>query len=164
MKRTGSAGDGARRGAFAVRGHRTSGRRSGFGFELLRDGFARAAVRRCRGWRPTRWRSRANLGYTRRSWRRCREGANLGLGCGNPQAIAALKPGEVVLDLGAGAGFDCFLAARAVGADGSVIGVDMTPEMVGKARDNARRAGYGERRLPPGRDRAPAGGRRDRWT
>ena len=71
------------------------------------------------------------------------EGANLGLGCGNPQAIAALRPGEVVLDLGAGAGFDCFLAARAVGPAGQVIGVDMTHEMLAKARANAARLGLG---------------------
>ncbi|MFB6281643.1 MAG: arsenite methyltransferase [Haloferacaceae archaeon] len=63
--------------------------------------------------------------------------ANLGLGCGNPEAIAALEPGETVVDLGAGAGFDCFLAAREVGPSGRVIGVDMTPEMVEKARANA---------------------------
>ncbi|WP_043640295.1 arsenite methyltransferase [Desulfovibrio sp. TomC] len=65
------------------------------------------------------------------------EGANMGLGCGNPQAIAALRPGEVVVDLGSGGGFDCFLAARQVGETGRVIGVDMTPEMVEKARRNA---------------------------
>jgi SAM-dependent methyltransferase len=65
------------------------------------------------------------------------DGANLGLGCGNPQAIAGLKPGEVVVDLGSGAGFDCFLAARQVGATGRVIGVDMTHEMLNKARENA---------------------------
>jgi SAM-dependent methyltransferase len=65
--------------------------------------------------------------------------ANLGLGCGNPQAIAGLKPGEVVIDLGSGAGFDCFLAARQVGDTGRVIGVDMTHEMLKKARDNAAR-------------------------
>ncbi len=70
------------------------------------------------------------------------EGANLGLGCGNPAAIAALKPGETVLDLGSGAGFDCFLAAHAVGGTGRVIGVDMTPEMLAKARQNARKAGF----------------------
>lgn len=69
------------------------------------------------------------------------EGSNLWLGCGNPGAIAALQPGEVVLDLGSGAGFDCFLAAKKVGASGRVIGVDMTPEMVSKARANAARAG-----------------------
>ena len=63
--------------------------------------------------------------------------ADLGLGCGNPQAIASLKPGETVLDLGSGAGFDCFLAARSVGPTGRVIGVDMTPEMLTRARANA---------------------------
>jgi SAM-dependent methyltransferase len=70
------------------------------------------------------------------------EGANLGLGCGNPIAIASLREGETVLDLGAGAGFDCFLAAKAVGETGRVIGVDMTPEMVSKARESARKGGY----------------------
>ncbi len=69
------------------------------------------------------------------------EGANLGLGCGNPQAIAAMKPGETVVDLGSGAGFDCFLAARAVGPTGHVIGVDMTHEMLARARDNAAKVG-----------------------
>ena len=82
------------------------------------------------------------LGYSKEELAAAPEGANLGLGCGNPQAIAELKPGEVVVDLGAGAGFDCFLAARAVGPAGRVIGVDMTPEMVAKARENARRSGY----------------------
>jgi len=66
----------------------------------------------------------------------------MGLGCGNPRAIAALRKGEVVLDLGAGGGFDCFLAARQVGPRGHVIGVDMTPEMVAKARENARRGRF----------------------
>jgi len=69
------------------------------------------------------------------------DGANLGLGCGNPQAIAEMKPGETVVDLGSGAGFDCLLAARQVGMSGHVIGVDMTHEMLGKARENA--AGVG---------------------
>jgi SAM-dependent methyltransferase len=68
------------------------------------------------------------------------EGSNLGLGCGNPLAIASLHSGETVLDLGSGAGFDCFLAARAVGPGGKVIGVDMTPAMITKARGNAERA------------------------
>src|SRR5258708_156840 len=71
------------------------------------------------------------------------DGANLGLGCGNPQAIAALKPGEVVVDLGSGAGFDCFLAAGQVGAAGRVIGIDMTHEMLKKARENAAKIGAG---------------------
>ena len=79
------------------------------------------------------------LGYTADDLASVPEGANLGLGCGNPQAIAALRPGETVLDLGSGAGFDCFLAARQVGETGRVIGVDMTPEMITKARGNATR-------------------------
>lgn len=70
------------------------------------------------------------------------DGANLGLGCGNPQAIAALKPGEVVVDLGSGGGIDCFLASRSVGPTGRVIGVDMTPDMVTRARRTASQAGY----------------------
>lgn len=69
------------------------------------------------------------------------DGANLGLGCGNPLALASLKTGETVLDLGSGAGFDCFLAAGRVGREGKVIGVDMTPEMIEKATENARRNG-----------------------
>jgi SAM-dependent methyltransferase len=69
-------------------------------------------------------------------------GANMGLGCGNPQAIANLKSGETVLDLGSGGGFDCFLAAKQVGESGHVIGVDMTPAMVSKARVNAEKGGY----------------------
>jgi SAM-dependent methyltransferase len=69
-------------------------------------------------------------------------GANLGLGCGNPIAIASLQPGQTVLDLGSGAGFDCFLAARAVGETGRVIGVDMTHEMLRKARQNADQNGF----------------------
>ena len=79
----------------------------------------------------------AALGYSQSELASVPEGANLGLGCGNPQAIASLKPGETVLDLGSGAGFDSFLAARAVGGGGKAIGVDMTPEMVRKARANA---------------------------
>lgn len=77
------------------------------------------------------------LGYSNDDVSTVPEGANMGLGCGNPQAIASLKPGEVVLDLGSGGGFDCFLAAKAVGQSGRVIGVDMTAEMVSKARKNA---------------------------
>lgn len=84
----------------------------------------------------------SRLGYSDEDLAAVPAGANLGLGCGNPQAIAALRAGEAVLDLGAGAGFDCFLAARAVGPEGHVIGVDMTPEMVRKARENAAKAGY----------------------
>ncbi len=83
------------------------------------------------------------LGYSTEEVTAVPEGANMGLGCGNPQAIASLQPGETVLDLGSGGGFDCFLAARAVGDAGNVIGVDMTPEMISKSRRNAEKAGFG---------------------
>ena len=83
------------------------------------------------------------LGYSDQEVTAVPEGANLGLGCGNPQAIASLQAGETVLDLGSGGGFDCFLAARAVGASGQVIGVDMTPEMIVKSRRNAKETGFG---------------------
>jgi arsenite methyltransferase len=82
-----------------------------------------------------------SIGYGAEELAAIPEGANLGLGCGNPLAHAAVKRGEVVLDLGAGAGMDAFLAARAVGPSGRVIGVDMTPEMVERARENARKVG-----------------------
>jgi len=83
-----------------------------------------------------------NIGYSDEDIRSVPEGSNLGLGCGNPIALASLKKGETVLDLGAGAGFDCFLAAARVGEKGRVIGVDMTPEMVEKARENARKGNH----------------------
>jgi SAM-dependent methyltransferase len=81
------------------------------------------------------------LGYSADDLAAVPEGANLGLGCGNPQAIAALRLGETVLDLGSGAGFDCFLAAKQVGPTGRILGVDMTPGMISKARSNATRVG-----------------------
>jgi SAM-dependent methyltransferase len=79
------------------------------------------------------------LGYSADDLTSVPDGADMGLGCGNPSAIASLRPGETVLDLGAGGGFDAFLAARAVGPTGKVIGVDMTPDMVTLARTNARK-------------------------
>ncbi len=82
------------------------------------------------------------IGYTDRELERVPQGANLGLGCGNPVALASLKEGETVLDLGSGGGLDCFLAAKKVGREGKVIGVDMTPEMIDKARENAQKDGY----------------------
>ncbi len=82
-----------------------------------------------------------HLGYDPAELAALPEGADLGLGCGNPLAIATLQPGETVLDLGSGGGIDCFLAAQKVGENGRVIGVDMTPEMVARARENARNAG-----------------------
>ena len=82
------------------------------------------------------------IGYTEEELAAIPAGADMGLGCGNPTALASLAPGETVLDLGSGAGIDCFLAAAAVGAEGHVIGVDMTPEMVARSREHARREGY----------------------
>jgi arsenite methyltransferase len=83
-----------------------------------------------------------DLGYSTEDAAATPEAANLGLGCGYPLAIASLKEGQVVLDLGSGAGFDCFLAAHAVGKTGRVIGVDMTQEMLSKARENAQKNGF----------------------
>ncbi len=82
------------------------------------------------------------IGYSDKDVNAVPAGANMGLGCGNPRAIASLKPGETVLDLGSGGGFDCFLAVKEVGDSGQVIGVDMTPAMLSKARKNADDAGY----------------------
>lgn len=82
------------------------------------------------------------MGYTVDELQSIPDGANMGLGCGNPQAIAEISEGETVLDLGSGGGFDCFLAAPKVGHKGKVIGVDMTPEMISKARHNAEKNQY----------------------
>jgi SAM-dependent methyltransferase len=95
----------------------------------------------CCGPAPSHDDKAREMGYSTAELGAVPEGANLGLGCGNPQAIAALKPGEVVIDLGSGAGFDCFLAAQQVGPTGQVIGVDMTHEMLAKARENAAKIG-----------------------
>ncbi len=83
------------------------------------------------------------IGYTDEELNAIPEGANIGLGCGNPVALASLKEGETILDLGSGAGLDCFLAAKKVGKNAKVIGVDMTPGMIEKARENAREGNYG---------------------
>ncbi len=83
-----------------------------------------------------------SLGYAPEDMSAAPSESNLGLGCGNPQAIANLHTGEVVLDLGSGAGFDCFLATKQVGESGKVIGVDMTPEMITRAQTNAKKGGY----------------------
>jgi SAM-dependent methyltransferase len=82
------------------------------------------------------------IGYSEQEIGSVPKGANLGLGCGNPVALASLKEGQTVLDLGSGGGFDCFLAANRIGKSGKVIGVDMTPEMIDKARKNARKGRY----------------------
>lgn len=82
------------------------------------------------------------IGYSEEELNSVPEGSNLGLGCGNPLAHASIREGDTVLDLGSGAGFDCFLAAQRVGKTGKVIGVDMTPEMIDKARENASKGNY----------------------
>jgi arsenite methyltransferase len=82
------------------------------------------------------------IGYSEAEMKLAPRGSNLGLGCGNPTALASLRAGETVLDLGSGAGFDCFLAADQVGPGGKVIGVDMTPEMIQKARENAQKGNH----------------------
>ena len=91
---------------------------------------------------PTNEQISKMIGYSEEEMNAVPEGANLGLGCGNPTALASLKEGERVLDLGSGAGFDCFLAAKKVGKQGKVIGIDMTPEMLDKARVNAKKGKY----------------------
>jgi ubiquinone/menaquinone biosynthesis C-methylase UbiE len=116
----------------------------------VRDGYAliakRAtsyyASRRCCGCSDDLEEITRRLGYTEEEIQAAPPESNLGLGCGNPVALASLKDGEVVLDMGAGAGFDCFLASTRVGPHGKVIGVDMTTEMVERARANAKKGGY----------------------
>jgi len=120
--------------------------------KIVRDGYARIAVQgstccgpvnsSCCGNLTSANEISKNLGYTDAELMTVPEGSNLGLGCGNPTGIASLKEGEIVLDLGSGAGFDCFLAAQKVGKRGRVIGVDMTPEMIEKARENAEKGKY----------------------
>jgi arsenite methyltransferase len=117
--------------------------------QIVRKSYAKTAKRSsCCGPQPAKQSScctdtkSKGMGYSAPDLESVPEGSNLGLGCGNPVAIASLKPGDTVLDLGAGGGFDCFLAAQKVGEKGKVIGVDMTPEMIDKARENAEKGGY----------------------
>ena len=111
--------------------------------ELVRNwyGVAAAGSSGCCGSASTPQEASCGMGYSEAELASLPEGADLGLGCGNPQALAAMRPGEVIVDLGSGAGIDCFLAARQVGPSGRVIGVDMTHEMLAKARANAERVG-----------------------
>ena len=119
--------------------------------EIVREGYAKIAKKKgsccgstiscCDSTNLSEKISR-NIGYGEEELGSVPGGANLGLGCGNPVALASLKEGEIVLDLGSGGGLDCFLAANKVGEKGRVIGVDMTPEMIDKARENARKGGY----------------------
>jgi ubiquinone/menaquinone biosynthesis C-methylase UbiE len=118
--------------------------------EMVRKGYATVAEgdcgccgpnSSCCGVATTAEQISGKVGYSTEEMGAVPEGANLGLGCGNPLAHAAIHEGDTVLDLGSGAGFDCFLAARKVGKTGRVIGVDMTPEMLINARENAKKAG-----------------------
>ncbi|UCF07526.1 MAG: arsenite methyltransferase [Thermoplasmata archaeon] len=97
----------------------------------------------CCGAPPTASDMSKKMGYSQEELEKLPEGADLGLGCGNPVALASLKEGDTYLDLGSGAGIDCFLAAEKVGKTGKVIGVDMTPEMIDRARENAKKTEYG---------------------
>jgi ubiquinone/menaquinone biosynthesis C-methylase UbiE len=119
--------------------------------KAVREGYAKIAkkeasccspVKSCYGGDNPSESISKSIGYTDEELKGVPEGANLGLGCGNPVALASLKQGEIVLDLGSGPGLDCFLAANKVGKTGKVIGVDMTPEMIEKARENARKGSY----------------------
>ncbi len=114
--------------------------------KAIREGYARVVSQSgpccCGGGAGKALSLSQQIGYSGDELEDVPEGANLGLGCGNPVALAGLKKGEVVLDLGSGAGLDCFLAARKVGAKGRVIGVDMTPEMIDRGRNNARKGNY----------------------
>jgi len=110
--------------------------------KIAREGSCCAPVSSCCGSADLAQTVSKNIGYTDEELKSVPEGANLGLGCGNPVALASLVEGETVLDLGSGAGFDCFLAANRVGKRGRIIGVDMTPEMIEKARENAQKGNY----------------------
>ena len=116
--------------------------REGYAKIAKQDSFCCGPVNSCCGGTDLAEDISKSIGYTEEEFGAVPEGANLGLGCGNPVALASLKEGETVLDLGSGAGFDCFLAASKVGGNGRVIGVDMTPEMIERARENASKGNY----------------------
>jgi len=116
--------------------------REGYGKIVKQDNSCCAPEKSCCGGTDSAQNISRKIGYSEEELRAVPEGANLGLGCGNPIALASLKEGNVVLDLGSGAGFDCFLAANQVGKTGKVIGVDMTAEMLDRARENARKGNY----------------------
>jgi SAM-dependent methyltransferase len=109
----------------------------------VREGYAKIVTNQsscCRS--NTSYEDSKKMGYSEADLKTAPEGANMGLGCGNPVALTSLEEGEIVVDLGSGGGFDCFLAAKKVGLRGKVIGVNMTPEMIDKARENARKGKY----------------------
>ena len=107
--------------------------------KMVREGYAKIAKTKNYCCSP---KISKKIGYTKKELKSVPKGADFSLGCGNPVALASLKDGEAVLDLGSGGGLDCFLAANIVGEKGNVIGVDMTPEMIDKARENCRKGKY----------------------
>ncbi len=108
--------------------------------KIAREGLAPSPTPSCCDSSSANKEAGRKIGYTEDELESIPQGSNMGLGCGNPVGLASLKEGETVVDLGSGGGIDCFLAARKVGAKGKVIGIDMTPEMVDKARENARKS------------------------
>ena len=113
--------------------------------KAVRENYAKLALRQsccCSSTQTGAQELSKRVGYTEKETKGVPEGSDLGLGCGNPVALASIKRGQYVLDLGSGAGLDCFLAAKKVGRKGRVIGVDMTPEMLERARENARKGSY----------------------
>jgi SAM-dependent methyltransferase len=120
--------------------------------KIVKEAYGKAAQKQksCGCCGPDTTQYARSIGYTDEELKSVPEESNLALGCGNPTALASLREGEVVLDLGSGAGFDCFLAARKVGPKGKVIGIDMTPEMIEKARENAKKNGIENVEFRPG--------------
>lgn len=110
--------------------------------KIAKEGLCCSPATSCSDSSPTHEELSSKIGYTDKDLQSIPEGANLSLGCGNPVALASLKEGETVIDLGSGAGIDCFLAAKKVGEKGKVIGIDMTHEMIDKARESAEKGNY----------------------
>lgn len=110
--------------------------------KIAREGLCCSSPSSCCDSRTTTEEESRKMGYTEKELKSIPAGSDLGLGCGNPVALASLKDGETIIDLGSGGGIDCFLAAERVGKSGRVIGVDMTPTMIDKARENARKGNY----------------------
>jgi len=110
--------------------------------KIAKEGLGSGCASSCCGGTSAHEEMSKKMGYTETELKSIPQESNMGLGCGNPVALASLKEGETVIDLGSGGGIDCFLAAKKVGAKGKVIGIDMTPEMIDKARENARKSNH----------------------
>jgi len=110
--------------------------------KIAKEGLGSSCASSCRDSSSANEELSKKIGYTEDELKSVPQGSNMGLGCGNPVALASLREGETVVDLGSGGGVDCFLAANKVGSRGKVIGIDMTPEMIDKARENARKSNH----------------------